>query len=134
MGKEDPWSSKVGLCLHFLFYHHLGFPHSSAGKESVCSAGDPGLIPGSGRSPGEGKGCPLQYSGLGNSMDRGAWWAIVHGIPRVTSDAIFHKVPSLSVIKPISSKQGYSLYPNIYTIILTSMYFLQHRMPWKLSH
>ena len=45
------------------------FPHSSVGKESACNAGDPGSIPGLGRSPGEGKGDPLQYSGLENSMD-----------------------------------------------------------------
>ena len=43
------------------------------GKESICNAGDLGLIPGLGRSPGEGNGCPLQYSGLENSMDRGVW-------------------------------------------------------------
>ena len=49
-----------------------GFPGGSAGKESACNAGDPGLIPGSGRSPGEGKGNPLQYACLENSMDRGA--------------------------------------------------------------
>ena len=47
----------------------VGFPCSSAGKESTCNAGDLGLIPGLGRSPGEGKSCPLQYSGLENSMD-----------------------------------------------------------------
>ena len=47
----------------------LGFPCGSAGKESACNAGDLGLIPGLGRSPGEGKGYPLQYSGLENSMD-----------------------------------------------------------------
>ena len=46
-----------------------GFPHSSLGKESACNAEDPGSIPGLGRSPGEGKGYPLQYSGLENSMD-----------------------------------------------------------------
>jgi len=46
-----------------------GFPGSSVGKESTCNAGDQGLIPGSGRSPGKGKGYPLQYSGLENSMD-----------------------------------------------------------------
>ena len=46
-----------------------GFPDSSVGKESACNAGDPGSIPGSGRSSGEGKGYPLQYSGLENSMD-----------------------------------------------------------------
>ena len=53
----------------------LGFPCGSAGKQSACSAGDLGLIPGLGRSPGEGKGYPLQYSGLENSMD-----CIVHGV------------------------------------------------------
>ena len=47
----------------------MGFPCGSAGKESACNAGDLGLIPGLGRSPGEGKGYPLQYSGLENSMD-----------------------------------------------------------------
>ena len=52
-----------------------GFPDSSAGKESACNAGDPGSIPGSGRSAGEGIGYPLQYSGLENSMD-----GIVHGV------------------------------------------------------
>ena len=56
---------------------HLGFPHSSVGKESACTAGDPGLIPGLRRSPGEGKGYPLQCSGLENSMDD-----IVHGITK----------------------------------------------------
>ena len=47
----------------------LGFPSGSAGKESACNVGDLGLIPGLGRSPGEGKGYPLQYSGLENSID-----------------------------------------------------------------
>ena len=47
----------------------LGFPGDSAGREPACNVGDLGLIPGLGRSPGEGKGYPLQYSGLGNSMD-----------------------------------------------------------------
>ena len=55
----------------------LGFPCGSAGKESACSVGDLGSIPGLGRSPGEGKGCPFQYSGLENSMD-----CIVHGVPK----------------------------------------------------
>ena len=49
-------------------------------KESTCHAGDPGLTPGSGRSPGEGNGNPLQYSCLENPMDGGAWRAIVHGV------------------------------------------------------
>ena len=50
-----------------------------SGKESTSTAGDAGSIPGSGRSPGEGNGNPLQCSCLGNPMDRGAWWATVHG-------------------------------------------------------
>ena len=58
----------------------MGFPCSSVGKESTCSAGDLCLIPGLGRSPGEGNGNPLQYPCLENLMDRGAWWAAVHGI------------------------------------------------------
>ena len=62
------------------------FPHSSVGKESACNAGDRGSIPGSGRSPGEGNGNPLQYSCLENPMDRGAWQAIVHGVVRVKHD------------------------------------------------
>ena len=55
-----------------------GFPDSSVGKESACNAGDLGLIPGLGRSPGEGKGYPLQYSGLENSMD-----CIVHRVAKI---------------------------------------------------
>ena len=52
---------------------YLAFPGDSEGKESACSAGDPGSIPGLGRSPGEGKGYPLQYSGLENPMDYSPW-------------------------------------------------------------
>ena len=59
-----------------------GLPCWSDGKESSCKAGDLGLILGSGRSPGEGNGNPLQYSRLENSMDRGAWWVIVHGVTK----------------------------------------------------
>ena len=53
---------------------------SSDDKESTFNAGDLHLIPGSGRSPGEGNGNPLQYSCLENPMDRGAWWATVHSV------------------------------------------------------
>ena len=55
----------------------MGFPGGSADKESACNSGDLGLIPGLGRSPGEGNGYPLQYSGLENSMDY-----IVHGVAK----------------------------------------------------
>jgi len=55
----------------------MGFPDCSVGKESACNAGEPGSIPGSGRSPGEGKGYPLQYSDLENSMD-----CVVNGVSK----------------------------------------------------
>ena len=58
------------------------FLGGSDSKESACSAGDLGLIPGLGRSPGVGNGNPLQYSCLENSMDGGAWWATVHGVEK----------------------------------------------------
>ena len=65
----------------------MGIPNGSAGKESTCNAGnagDTGLTPGSGRSPGGGNGNPLQHSCLGNLMDRGAWRATVRGLAKVT--------------------------------------------------
>ena len=64
-------------CLVLCFKGLSGFPCGSAGKESACNAGDLGSIPGLVRSPGEGKGYPLQYSGLENSMD-----CIVHGVAK----------------------------------------------------
>ena len=71
------------LTLYQLNYQ--GSP-SSVSKESACSAGDLGLIPGLGRSPGEGNGNPFQYPCLENLMDTGAWWAGVHGVTRVGHD------------------------------------------------
>ena len=66
----------------------LSFPCSSVGKESAHSAGDPGSIPGLGRSPGEGNGTPLQYSCLENPKDRGAGQVTVHGVARVGHDLV----------------------------------------------
>ena len=60
----------------------MGFPGGSEDKASACNAGDPGSIPGLGRSPGEGNGNLLQYSCLENPMDRGAWQATVHGVAK----------------------------------------------------
>ena len=57
-------------------------PITTDGKESACNAGDPGSIPGSGRSPGEGNGYPLQHSCLEHPMDGGAWWATVHRVEK----------------------------------------------------
>ena len=63
-------------------FHSFGFPGGSDGKESAYNAGDPGSISWSGRAPGEGTSNPLQYSCLGNPMDRGVWQATVHGVLR----------------------------------------------------
>ena len=74
----DPWVRKIHWRSNRLPTPvFLGFRGGSAGKESACNTGDLGSIPGLGRSPGEGKGCPLQYSGLENSMD-----CRVHGVAK----------------------------------------------------
>ena len=60
----------------------MGSPGGPVGKQSACNAGDLGSIPGLGRTPGEGNGNPLLYSCLENPMDRGTWWATVHGVTK----------------------------------------------------
>ena len=85
-------------------YVHESFPRGSVGKESACSAGDLGLIPGSGRFL-EGNGNPYQYSYLGNPMDREAWWATVHAVAPVRHDL---------VTKPASHVYGH-MYVNTHT-------------------
>ena len=72
------------------------FPCSSVSKESACNARNLGLIPGLGRSHGEGNGNPLQYSCLENPMDREAWWATVHGATRVGHDLTTKPPPAFS--------------------------------------
>ena len=86
-----------GACFYssvfFLIPVIVGFPGASDSEESACNAGDLGLIPGLGRSPGEGNGFPLQYSCLGNPMDRGAWQTAVHGVSKSRTwpnDSHFH--------------------------------------------
>ena len=74
-----------------------GPPRSSVGKDSACSAGDLGPIPGSERSPGEGNGYPLQCSCLENPMDRGAWQATVHGVARVGHNLVTQPPPPIIV-------------------------------------
>ena len=76
LGQKDPLEKGSATTPVF-----LGFPCGSAGKDSACNVGDLGSIPGSGRSPGEGKGYPLQYSGLENSMEY-----IVHGVTKKELD------------------------------------------------
>ena len=81
--RSFPCQSDLTLKVSFhLISLHLGFPCGSVGKESTCKAGDPGLIPGWGRSSGEGNGNPLQYSCLENSMERRVWWTVVHGVAK----------------------------------------------------
>ena len=74
---------------HIFIIYLLGFPGGSAGKQSVCNAGDLGSIPGLGRFPGEGNSYPLQYSGLENSMDY-----IVHGVTKRHNRATFTSLTS----------------------------------------
>jgi len=76
--------SASAMCIHIS--SPWEFPGSSVGKESACSAGDPSLIPGLGRSLEERHGNPLQHSCLENPMDRGAWQATVHQVARVGHD------------------------------------------------
>ena len=97
------------------FGKYEDFPGGSDGKASVYNAGDPGLIPGLGRSPGECNGNPLQYYCLENPMDRGAWWLQSMGTQRVAHDwvtslsvgiydwqisAIFRSLPLFQQVEP----------------------------------
>ena len=108
-GQEDPLEQEItthpsilGLDrLKFTKQFPKSFPGGSEVKAPACSAGNVGSIPGSGRSPGEGNGNPLQYSCLENPMDRGAWWATVHGVAKSRtrlSDLTFHWVYFLNVL------------------------------------
>ena len=103
VGKSLFYSKHV---LSTSYINTLGFPHSPVGKESACHAGDLGLIPGSGWSPGKGNGNPLQYSCLENPMDRGAWQATIHGVARAGHDLVTkpppppHKCITLQTQKP----------------------------------
>ena len=89
------------------FVNHIsykGFPDGSEGKESGCNEGDLGLIPGSGRFPGEGNGNPFQCSCLGNPMDRRAWQATVHGLSKTWTQ---HK-PLSPIAEDPSAPPSYS--------------------------
>ena len=101
MGYVSPRASHLlrwHILVYGVFISLMGFPDSSVDKESACNAGDPGSIPGLGRSPGEGKGYPLQYSGPGNSMD-----CIVHGVTKWrTLLSSFHFIFNKTVF-PLSS-------------------------------
>ena len=78
----QPLGNLSALVIRLRVSQGRGFPGDSDGKESACNAEDLGSVSGSGRSPGERNGYPLQYSCLENSMDRGTWGAIVHGVAK----------------------------------------------------
>ena len=75
-------SQRGQFVLFIYMYLHSGFLGGSVVENLPVNAGDSGLIPRWGKSPGGGNGNPLQYSCLGNSMDRGAWWAAVHWVAK----------------------------------------------------
>ena len=87
------WIHSVLCMSNFCFWKskHISFPHSSVSKESACNAGDPGLIPASGRSPVEGNDNRLQYSCLENPMDSGIWCATVHRVAKRQMQLNHHK-------------------------------------------
>ena len=104
-----PCVCSLRLCLYFCFAdrftytNQLGFPDSSVGKESTCNAGDPASIPGSGRSPGEGNGNPLQDSCLENPMDCGLPGSSVHGVARVRHGLVTKPPPPANTVSLLGS-------------------------------
>ena len=99
---------ELGMCRQL-----KDFPGSSDNKESACNAGDPGSIPGLGRSPGGRTGHPPQYAYLENPTDRGAWWATVHGVAGVrqdqaakTIDQIHHSKRPVTAIVRLQAWKG----------------------------
>ena len=80
-------------CSHLLL--KMDFPGGSMVKNLPANAGDTGSIPGSGRSPGRGRGNPVQYSCLENPMDREAWWSTIHGVTRVGHDLATKQPPPI---------------------------------------
>ena len=89
------WVSKRPFILYPKYEYLVVLSGSSVSKESACSAGDLGSIPGSGRPPGEGNAKPLQYPCLENPMDRGAWRATVHGVAKVGHNLATKPPPKL---------------------------------------
>ena len=93
----------------------MGFPGGSEVKASACNAGDLGLIPGLGISPGEGNGNPLQYSCLENPMAGGAWWATVHGVAKSRTRLsnltfTFHSDIDLQFVFLVVSLSGFGIF------------------------
>ena len=114
--KPKPFLELIWIKWYLWNFIWLGFPGGSESKESACSTGDGSLIPGSGRSPEEGNGYPLQYSCLENFKDRGAWRGTVHGVTKsqtwLNDFHTFHNMTSaLSVSGPRVDQEKTSLSP-----------------------
>ena len=129
------WNSS-SKCL--VFTH--GFPQKPLycgldSKESTCNAGDPGSIPGSGRSPGEGNDYPLHYFSLENSMDRGAWQTTIHGVSKSwtgLSDEHLHSSWFITVkwIRSRISKKNGHMGPSLLTAGVSFQKFYPSAIVW----
>ena len=125
-----------GMIFYRLFFiYRASLAHMV--KKSTCNAGDPGSIPGSGRSPGEGNGYPLQYSCLENPLDRGTWKAMVHG---VTKSQTYYKILAIFPVKSesiscsvmsdsatswtVAFQAPLSIFRVLYSISLWCIYFI----------
>ena len=100
------FSSSLLYAIRLVPSAYLGFPGGSDGKDSACKARDLGSIPGSGQSPGEGNGNPIQYSCLENPVDRGAWWATVHSVAELnTTEWLTHTSACLRLLMFLPARQ-----------------------------
>ena len=118
------------ILTHKIRVLYKGFPGGSMVKNLPANAGDTGnegLIPGLGKSPGEGNGNPLQYSCLENPMDRGAWQAAVHGVEKSRSRLSTHAFFSLSEGPGGNNPQVSGVFPSLYNI--TRRFLLQSVLP-----
>ena len=106
-----------------------GLPQRFSGKESTCNAGDLGSIPGSGRSPGEGNGNPLQYSCLENPMDRGAWRAADHRVAKSQTLLSIHALRLTHA--PILHIQSHFVSPSIHWWTLELLFLLAIVIPLR---
>ena len=118
----DPWFPLISLT----FLMAQSVKNLPAVQETSCNAGNPSLIPGSERSPGEGNGSRLQYSCLGNPMDRGAWWATVYGVSRVRHNLVT-KPPTVDFF---STTLPLIINPDNFSSISCHLTSMAHSHPW----